>query len=149
MSASAHEGNAAVLATVSAMTRVQSRVSYSSEKVQELDHKGAQIGQIIKSIRAISEQTNLLALNAAIEAARAGDQGRGFAVVADEVRKLAEEAGKATEEISQLISSVTHTVRDTVEAIESTTERSVGGISPERSSRPHVGADPLGGSQRR
>lgn len=136
MAALAQEGNLAVNQTVSAMERVKDRVNFSSEKVQELDRAGEQIGNIVKTIEAIAEQTNLLALNAAIEAARAGEHGRGFAVVAEEVRKLAEQAGDATREIGSLIGSVRSTVDETVSAIKSTTvEVDDGAASSEQAGR--------------
>jgi methyl-accepting chemotaxis protein len=129
MAASAVDGHNAVKETVHAMERVQQRVDYSAKRVQELDEKGRQIGNIVASIRGIAEQTNLLALNAAIEAARAGENGRGFAVVADEVRKLAEKASSATEEIGTLIDGVTATVADTVAAINSTSSEVTDGAN--------------------
>lgn len=128
MAVAAQEGNNAVAETVEAMARVQNTVAISAAKVQELDQKGQEIGNIVVAIEQIAEQTNLLALNAAIEAARAGEHGRGFAVVADEVRKLAEEAGAATKQISGLIASVRSTVEDTVKAIEGTTAEANSGI---------------------
>lgn len=86
-----------------------------SKKIQMLNDKSNEIGQIVDLISDISEQTNLLALNAAIEAARAGEQGKGFAVVAEEVRKLAEGSSSAAGNISQIIKEMQTGVTDAVE----------------------------------
>ncbi|MGE5403646.1 MAG: methyl-accepting chemotaxis protein, partial [Candidatus Saccharibacteria bacterium] len=74
--------------------------------IEELGHKSATIGQIVKVITDIAAQTNLLALNAAIEAARAGEAGRGFAVVAQEVGRLADHSTAAAKEIFELIQGI-------------------------------------------
>jgi methyl-accepting chemotaxis protein len=118
MASSAEEGNRAVEDTVAAMDRVRTEVERSTDRVQELDVHGQEIGKIVETIERIAQQTNLLALNAAIEAARAGEHGRGFAVVADEVRKLAEQSSASTQQIGELISTVRKTVSETVSAIE-------------------------------
>lgn len=120
MSALAKGGHESVSRTVAAMHRIRAQVGISTERVQELDTQGKQIGQIVQTINQIAEQTNLLALNAAIEAARAGEHGRGFAVVAEEVRKLAEQSGNSSLQISDLVNHVSSTVATTVEAIRAT-----------------------------
>jgi methyl-accepting chemotaxis protein len=119
MQTAASTGNVAVKETVAAMDRVKLSVERSTEQVRLLDEKGREIGKIVETIEQIAAQTNLLALNAAIEAARAGEHGRGFAVVADEVRKLAEQSTQSTKQIGELIASVTKTVEETVNAIQS------------------------------
>jgi hypothetical protein len=86
-------------AATSAMTVIDSRVSYIGERLNVLEATSDQIRGLAGAIEAIARQTNLLALNATIEAARAGNMGRGFAVVAGEVKALSEQTGKVTEEI--------------------------------------------------
>ncbi|MDH4388606.1 MAG: methyl-accepting chemotaxis protein [Fimbriimonas sp.] len=128
MATSAASGNTAVTETVAAMERLKEQIEFSAAKVQELDAAGQKIGDIVKTIDSIAAQTNLLALNAAIEAARAGEHGRGFAVVADEVRKLAEQSSLATKEIGGLIGNVRATVKETVEAIQTTSNEAEDGV---------------------
>ncbi len=86
-------------AATSAMTVIDSRVSYIGERLAVLEATSDQIRGMAGAIEAIARQTNLLALNATIEAARAGNMGRGFAVVAGEVKALSGQTGKVTEEI--------------------------------------------------
>ncbi len=83
-------------AATSAMTVIDSRVSYIGDRLAVLQSTADQIRGMAGAIEAIARQTNLLALNATIEAARAGEAGKGFAVVASEVKSLAVQTGKAT-----------------------------------------------------
>jgi methyl-accepting chemotaxis protein len=114
----AEGGSETVSATIYGMQTIQSKVSISAQKVQEMGKRSQEISVIVETIEDIASQTNLLALNAAIEAARAGEHGKGFAVVADEVRKLAERAGSATQEIESLVHEIQTTVKDAVFAMQ-------------------------------
>ncbi|WP_370670940.1 methyl-accepting chemotaxis protein [Bacillus badius] len=113
----AKTGNKAVSDIISQMNSAEKSVGNSSQALQELNEKSAEISGIVNLISEIAEQTNLLALNAAIEAARAGEHGKGFAVVADEVRKLAEQSRESAEQIKGLISIIQNEVDKAVSSI--------------------------------
>jgi len=116
-SQSAAEGTKAVEATVEGIQRIQERVGISAARVQDMNSRSEEIGNIVLTIEDVAAQTNLLALNAAIEAARAGEHGKGFAVVADEVRRLAERASAATKEIGSLIKEVQASIAEAMGAM--------------------------------
>lgn len=97
----------------------------SREIVEGMNRMGESVASItgfVATIKNIADQTNLLALNAAIEAARAGEAGRGFAVVAEEVRKLAEESNTAAKEVESLITALSTSSKNSVEAMKKADE---------------------------
>jgi methyl-accepting chemotaxis protein len=119
----AKEGVRTVKQTLDHIINIQQSVESSAESIKTMSEYSRQIGEIVETIRDIADQTNLLALNAAIEAARAGEGGRGFAIVASEVRKLAEKSGAASREIAQIVDSTQRNIDQTVNAMQTATER--------------------------
>jgi methyl-accepting chemotaxis protein/PAS domain-containing protein len=128
----ARNGVPLVEETVARMSKIQTKVDSSVQKVQEMRSHSDQVEAIVETIDEIAGQINLLALNAAIEAARAGEYGKGFAVVADEVRKLAEKSTVATQEIGGLIHGIQKTSAEAVLAMNETAqevEKGAGGAA--------------------
>lgn len=111
----ATEGNQAIAETIKQMKHIETTTKATSETINALGNKSAEIQNIIAAITGIAEQTNLLALNAAIEAARAGEHGHGFAVVAEEVRKLAEQSAQAAEQIRHIIQDIQQDIQLSVD----------------------------------
>lgn len=89
----------------------------TSVKIDNLNTKAQEIGEVTEVITDISEQTNLLALNATIEAARAGEAGKGFAVVANEIKELAKQTATATQRIKGQIAEIQATTQSTSDEI--------------------------------
>jgi len=89
----------------------------TSMKIDNLNTKAQEIGEVTEVITDISEQTNLLALNATIEAARAGEAGKGFAVVANEIKELAKQTASATQRIKEQIAEIQTTTQSTSDEI--------------------------------
>ncbi len=119
----AREGTQAVRQTLNQMDSIQEAVENSAQSIQMMNTYSQQIGEIVGTIQDIADQTNMLALNAAIEAARAGEEGRGFAVVAGEVRKLAEKSAAATQEIAVIVKNTQKNVGETVNSMQTATQR--------------------------
>lgn len=68
----AEDGGRVVQQAIRSMSELSERIRDACAKIEMLNGKTVDIGQILEVIKSISQQTNLLALNAAIEAARAG-----------------------------------------------------------------------------
>jgi PAS domain S-box-containing protein len=114
----AGHGDKSVRDTSEAMSRIDSAVQQTAEKMRLLGMRSSEISEIMDLIDEIAAQTNLLALNAAIEAAHAGEAGLGFSVVADEIRKLAERSARATKDVGHLIKSIQSETSEALTAME-------------------------------
>lgn len=91
-----------------------SKVTDSTQKMNELGEAAQSIGKVVETITDISEQVNLLSLNATIEAARAGEAGKGFAVVANEIKDLANQTSKASMDIKEKIGNIQESASSTL-----------------------------------
>ena len=123
----ADDGEDTARRAIESVQESRDAIGSTAEKVQVLDERMAEIGEIVDLIGDIAAQTNLLALNANIEAARAeGRSGTGtssgFAVVADEVKQLAEETGDAASEIEELIAGTQAQTEATVAEVRAAEE---------------------------
>lgn len=118
----AEDGGKVVQQAIRSMSELSDKISDACAKIEMLNSKTVDIGQILEVIKSISQQTNLLALNAAIEAARAGEAGRGFAVVADEVRSLSQRTGSATAEIQDVIGRLQQAAHQSVQTMRAQVE---------------------------
>jgi len=113
----ARDSIAAMSTMIAMLKEAGDKNQQSGKRIEELEVKSRQIGDIVQAVVMIADQTNLLALNAAIEAARAGEHGRGFAVVADEVRNLAEISERSARDIRGVVDEIRTGVEEVVKVI--------------------------------
>jgi methyl-accepting chemotaxis protein len=112
-------GMLSVVDAVEGMDKILAEVKNSSEIVQRLGSRSADIEKVLSVIKDVTEQTNLLSLNAAILAAQAGEYGKSFSVVADEIRALSERTANSTREIGGIVKTIQNDIKDAVNSIES------------------------------
>ena len=125
--ATAAEGAAAVKNTISGMNALREQIQETSKRIKRLGESSQEIGEIVDLLSDITEQTNVLALNAAIQAASAGEAGKGFSVVAEEVQRLAERSAEAARQIGSIIDTIQNDTKDTISAMERSTQSVVDG----------------------
>ena len=112
-------GMLSIVNAVEGMDKISSEVKESSDIVQRLGARSADIEKVLSVIKDVTEQTNLLSLNAAILAAQAGEYGKSFSVVADEIRALSERTASSTREIGGIVKTIQQDIRDAVFSIDS------------------------------
>jgi methyl-accepting chemotaxis protein len=119
----------AVVGTVQALrleaARNRKQMARLAERLQGLQRKSREIGEIVTLIDGIAFRTNILALNASVEASKAGESGRGFAVVAQEVRALALRSADSARRIGDIVTRSTEDI-ETSGVLAEATGRSLG-----------------------
>ena len=93
-----------------------------SDDIKNLQTTVNGIEEYTTNITDLADRTNVLAINASIEAARVGQAGKGFAVIAGEIQKLA----KWSKDIAE---DITHTLNDTISAINNSFQDQIKKIS--------------------
>ena len=125
--ATAEQGTTAVKHTIAGMNGLREQIQETAKRIKRLGESSQEIGEIVNLLSEITEQTNVLALNAAIQAAAAGEAGKGFSVVAEEVQRLAERSAEATRQIGAIINTIQTDTKDTISAMEKSTQSVVDG----------------------
>lgn len=118
-------GQNSVSDTVEGMKKVQRDVGDIAKRIDALETRMRQIGEIISALEDIVAQSDILAINANIQAARAGNSGQGFAVVAREMRGLTDKERQATLNIGLILEDI----RKAAEAAAAATREGSAGAS--------------------
>jgi len=107
-------GERAVVQSVASLNDIHQQVLEIAQRIEVLNERTRQIGDITQSVKDLADQSNMLALNAAIEAVRSGEAGKGFAVVAREIRSLADQSIEATKRVREILEDVGRAIHSAV-----------------------------------
>jgi methyl-accepting chemotaxis protein len=107
-------GEEAISRSLEGLTAMRQRVEDMAHKVAELGERTRQIGSITQTVKDLADQSNMLALNAAIEAVRSGEHGKGFGVVAREIRTLADQSIHSTDRVREILEDISAAVQAAV-----------------------------------
>ncbi|MBL6765266.1 MAG: methyl-accepting chemotaxis protein [Verrucomicrobiae bacterium] len=97
------KGGNGIRGLAAAMSAIKDSSDGINNKLEVLNEKAANVGQVVVTMSKVADQTNLLSINAAIEAEKAGESGKGFGVVANEIQRLADQTAVAAEDIEQMV----------------------------------------------
>lgn len=120
--ANASEGAKAVRDTIENMRRIRQEVEATAGRIERLERRSREIGNVTKAINALAERTGILAINASIQASEAGEAGRGFAVVARQVEELAVQSAESAAQINAMLRAIQDDTREAVNAMATTSQ---------------------------
>ncbi len=104
--------------TIKGITETREIINSLGTRMEGLNERSKEIGNILTIIDQIADQTSLLALNASIIAAQAGEHGKSFGVVASEIKKLSEQTTASTKDIAELIEAVQFEVGEATDSMQ-------------------------------
>ncbi|GHV02825.1 hypothetical protein AGMMS50229_00270 [Campylobacterota bacterium] len=105
------------------MNEIKATTEATTGSVISLNNKTTTIGNIVRSINAITNQTKVIAFNAALEAASAGEHGKRFAVVASEINRLTDDIAGLTRQIKDQIAAIGESAGELIVASEEGSDR--------------------------
>jgi methyl-accepting chemotaxis protein len=121
-------GTIAIEQTIAGFSAIRDSVFAIRGKMERLQARAVQIGEITQTVKDLADQSNMLALNAAIEAVRSGEHGKGFGVVAREIRNLADQSIRATARIRTILDEVGNAIGDAVAMTDVSAAQVEGGL---------------------
>lgn len=127
-------GEDAVNESASALTDIQGQVTEISDRIQQLQERAKDIGEVTGTVQSLADRTRMLAINATIEAVRSGEAGRGFAVVAKEMQGLAKASISSTMRVRAMLEEVSRAISGVVTASDSGLRRVEAGLGQVRTS---------------
>lgn len=87
------------------------RITFSEEKMMDLNTKLGKISEVINLINKIADQTKIIAFNASIEAASNTTVGIRFNVIAEQIRSLTLSITESTASVQEIVEDLQSTAR--------------------------------------